>query len=240
MCGSGFMATFVEKTMGVMRNKLCVLVLALALFGWVVGWSAPKEASGNHTAVATVVGVSAVEWQPDSVAEVAKIQGLIRDLLNRVDTGRIISLLPMLSDSNGMVVGFDLERHEANLTTLRASGFFAEEFVEHYNQMILTLDRQVKNNEFGEFSIEDMPPFSFASGVNAWCNCQDIPYNEPNPWDYVEVEVLAWQANRVKLNWKWGNLPSVVGVGWREFRYGFVVVKEDGEWKIASLAGFSL
>ena len=109
-----------------------------------------------------------------------------------------------------------------------------------YGYSTKDFNRQVKNNEFGEFSIEDMPPFSFASGVNAWCNCQDIPYNEPNPWDYVEVEVLVWQANRVKLNWKWGNLPSVVGVGLREFRYGFVVVKEDGEWKIASLAGFSL
>ena len=43
-----------------------------------------------------------------------------------------------------------------------------------------------------------------AGDANPWCLCQDVPYDTPVPWEFVEVESFDSQTYR----WKWGRLKE--------------------------------
>lgn len=175
---------------------------------------------------------------PEVLSDKELIRNLIRQVLNWGESNTI-DLLPALTDSkNRYYVGFDLEKHKRNLDELRETKFFAEEFIENYNQIILTLDRKLKNKEIHEWQVGTLPTFIFANDVDPWCLCQDVPYDNPNPWDLVEVEIINLNSNMGVLDWKWGK-PELNGApGWKEFRYCFKVIKENGKWKIAYMQGF--
>jgi hypothetical protein len=125
-----------------------------------------------------------------------------------------------------------------NLEKLNETNLFAKEFIENYNQIIQTLDRKIKSNEFDKWNIYELPTFIFANDVNPWCLCQDVPYDNPNPWDLVEVEIINLNSEKGELNWKWGKTERIAAPGWKEFTYRFKVTKENGKWKIAYLQGF--
>lgn len=107
--------------------------------------------------------------------------------------------------------------------------------MENYNAIYHTLDEQLKNNEV-EWLVEEMPPFG--NGADPWCNCQDVPFDEPNPWSLIEIEIVNLDSNSGQLNWKWGGLEPNSGSGWNEFRYKFKVVKVNDSWKIDYMEGF--
>ena len=163
-----------------------------------------------------------------------QIQNLIRQVLNWADSKKSIDILVLETDSDDRIyTNFDLENHTQNLKTLRETDFFASEFIENYNQIILTLDKKLRENEFEEWLIRDLPPFTFSSDVNPWCLCQDNL-----DWNKVEVEVISLDNERGELEWHWGNLSADTHSSWKEFRYKFKVLKENGKWKIAYLSGF--
>lgn len=126
------------------------------------------------------------------------------------------------------------------LDKLRETNFFATEFIENYNQIILTLDRKLREDKFEKWLVGDLPTFKFANDINPWCLCQDIPYDKPNPWDLVEVKVINLNRGKGELVWKWGKTELNEAPGWKEFTYRFIVTKENGKWKIAYLQGFDL
>ena len=170
--------------------------------------------------------------QIDNSKDKEEIQNLIRQTLKWADSKNVISVLPMLTDSQGSVyIGFDLNKHESNLNKLRTTDFFANEFIENYNQIILTLDKKLRNHEFEEWLVGDLPTFRFANDIDPWCECQDTPYDNPNPWDSVEVEIIELNNDRALLSWKWGGIDSGKN-------YKFRTVKENGKWKIAYLQEF--
>jgi len=170
--------------------------------------------------------------QIDNSKDKEEIQNLIRQTLKWADSKNVISVLPMLTDSQGSVyIGFDLNKHESNLNKLRTTDFFANEFIENYNQIILTLDKKLRNHEFEEWLVGDLPTFRFANDIDPWCECQDTPYDNPNPWDSVEVEIIELNNDRALLIWKWGGIDSGKN-------YKFRTVKENGKWKIAYLQEF--
>jgi hypothetical protein len=68
--------------------------------------------------------------------------------------------------------------------------------------------------------------------------CQDVPYDNPNPWSLIDVEPISLDKDKGELNWKWGNLDKSADSGWREFRYDFRVINDNGHWKISYLRGF--
>ena len=82
-----------------------------------------------------------------------------------------------------------------------------------------------------------MPHFGFDSGADVWCDCQDIPFDYPNVWDYVEVEIIEIDDNSASLVWRWGPLDKV-HPAWNERPYRFRTVREDGNWRIAYLQEF--
>ena len=168
-----------------------------------------------------------------------EIQNLIRKLLNWKEAKNSFDLLPVLTDSNNKTyIGFDLEKLRANLKILKATNFFSDRFIDNYKQIILTLDKKMRNNEFEKWSVGELPTFSFANDVDPWCLCQDVPYDKPNPWDLVEVKVINLNGKKGELYWNWGKPELNGSPDWKDFAYKFNVEKENGTWKISYLQGF--
>lgn len=177
---------------------------------------------------------SKTDKQIDNSKDKEEIQKLIRQVLIWSDSKKSIDMLPVLKDSNDSVyIGFDMDKHKANLKKLKETNFFTTEFIENYNQIILTLDRKIRNKEFEEWLIGDLPTFIFANDFNPWCMCQDNL-----PWDSVEVKIINLNSNNGELDWNWGNLKSDYDSSWKDFSYRFRVVKEGNKWEISYMQGF--
>lgn len=168
-----------------------------------------------------------------------EIQSLIRQVLAWSNSKNSIDLFPNLSNNKDSIyVGFDVNKHKENLEKLRETNFFATEFIDNYNHIILTIDRKLKNKEYDEWHVGDLPTFIFASDVDPWCLCHDIPYDKPSPWDFLEIEIISLDNNKGELDWTWGKLELNTDLSWKEFKYRFRVSKENNKWKIAYLKGF--
>jgi hypothetical protein len=200
--------------------KLTTLIFGLLLFGC-------NQADNKRTSVTE-------EKATSSKDDKEQIQNLIRQVLNWSDSKNTIDLLPVLTDSKDSVyIGFDLDKHKQNLDKLQKTNFFATEFIDNYNQIILTLDKGIKNGNYDQWSVGDLPTFIFANDHSPWCNCQDN-----DDWNKVEVRVIKLTDNEGELEWTWGNLSADTHSSWKEFAYKFRVVKENDKWKIFYLTGF--
>ena len=147
----------------------------------------------------------------DKSKDKEEIQNLIRQVLNWADSKNRIDLLPVVTDSNDSIyIGFDLDKHKQNLDKLKSTHFFATEFIENYNQIILTLDKRLRNGEYEKWLVGDLPTFIFANDVNPWCMCQDNM-----DWNTVEVNIISLDNEKGELEWYWGNLSSDTDLGWK-------------------------
>ena len=91
-----------------------------------------------------------------------EIQNLIRHVLKWSNSKQSINLLPVLTDNKeSFYIGFDLDKHKANIEKLRETNFFTTEFIENYNQIILTLDRKLHIGEFERWMVGYLPTFIF-------------------------------------------------------------------------------
>lgn len=213
-----------------MRNiKLYISIVMLTFLT-----CSQNKASNNPTVqkigVAKTVAIS---------KDYEEIQTLIRQVLNWAESKESINLLPVLTDSNDSVyIRFDLKKHKENLDKLHQTGFFAKEFIDNYNQIILTLDQKIRNKEYDEWFVGDLPTFLFANDVDPWTSCQDVPYDEPSPWSYIEIKEIKLSDRSGEFEWKWGKLKPDTDPGWKNFSYRFNVVIEKNEWKISYLRGF--
>lgn len=66
--------------------------------------------------------------------------------------------------------------------------------------------------------------------------CHDIPYNKPNPIDFIEINIT--NLDKGEVDWIWGKLELNTDLGWKNFSYKFRVVKENDKWRISYLQGF--
>jgi hypothetical protein len=172
-----------------------------------------------------------------STDEKNQIQNLIRQALNWANSKNSIDLLPVISDSkDSLYIGFDLDKHKQNLDILQKTNFFATEFIENYNQIIMTLDKGLKNDNYDKWFVGDLPTFSFGSDANPWTLSQDVPYDSPNPFDFVEIKLV--NIDNGKVIWKWGKPELITEPSWKDFEYKFRVLKETNKWKISYLQGF--
>ncbi|TWI98759.1 hypothetical protein JN11_02947 [Mucilaginibacter frigoritolerans] len=176
--------------------------------------------------------VSAKDSSETITKDKEEIQTLIRNMLIWADSGKGIDLLPILS-KDSICTGFDFDKEKQTLEKLKETGFFAEEFINNYDQIIQTLDKKIKNKEFEPWNVYELPPFVFANDSSPWCSCQDN-----FPWGNVEVEVIKLSGDKGELKWNWGKLDPRTDPSWKDFGEPFKVVKEDGKWKISYLRGF--
>lgn len=165
------------------------------------------------------------------------IQELIRDVYHWNEQ-HLPSFIPAIEDDAGnKYVGFNLAQLEKKSSEMDKCGLFTKQFIENYQRIYRTLHTQLQNNEIEWFVGEQEP---FGNGADPWCNCQDVPFDEPNPWSLIEVEIVSLDSYAGELNWKWGGLEPNSDSGWNEFRYAFKVVKENDGWKIDYMEGFDL
>jgi len=177
--------------------------------------------------------------KPDSAHDKKEIQLLIRHVLNWGESKKSIDLTPVITDSkDSLCIGFDLEKVKANLDTLKSTGYFSAEFIDNYHQILLTLDKEMKNKQFPPWSTGELPPFNFANDVDPWSDCQDVPYDTPNAYSLVEVHVSHLNEKEGDLYWTWGKLSPEADSSWKKFTYKFKVKKEDNTWKISYMEGF--
>lgn len=204
------------------KTALLIIIFGLALTACKQSANAKSELVNQEDSVVVT----------DNAVEKSEAQKLIREVLKWVDSDESIELLPVTSAKNDSIyTGFDKNKLQQNVAKLTNSGLFSKEFVENYNQIILTLDKKLRNNDYGSWYIGDLPPFEFASGVNPWCLCQDNM-----DWNLVEVEQL--QEN--EFYWKWGGLKADTHPSWKDFKYKFKVTIEDSKYKISYLEGFDI
>ena len=208
-----------------------IFILALGLSYGSCNQSNP---STSHLPEKTSASATTAIQKSDDKTE---IQTLIRSVLTWADSEKAIDLLPVVTDENDSIyIGFDLEKHRENLDKLEETGMFSQEFIGNYNQIILMLDKKLRTNDFegGPWLVGYLPPFNFAGDVDPWCLCQDVPYDTPPPWEFVEVEPLNDQTYR----WKWGRLNEGTDPSWKQFSYKFKVTKEESKWRVSYLEGF--
>jgi hypothetical protein len=156
-----------------------------------------------------------------------EIQKLVRQVLNWSESKESIDLLPVLTNSQDSIyIGFDMDKLKENLNKLKGTGFFSSEFIENYKQVILTLDGKLRNKEYIEWLVGDLPPFKFANDINPWCLCQGF-----SPEQCDDVEIIKIDSKSGELIWNWKK-----GTDWMNFK--FKVVKEDNKWKISYMQGF--
>jgi hypothetical protein len=204
--------------------------IQIALF--IIAFSVMACSTGEQKDKATTESKSSVS--EDSKEQ---IQNLMRNALFWTDTNKTVDLLPTIADAkDSLYIGFDLKQHKQNMEKLKASHFFAKEFIDNFNQIIETLDQKLRNKEIEPWLVGDLPSFRFANDVNPWCECQDIPYDQPNPWNLIEIEMS--DIPKGEGIWKWGKLEGNTDTSWKNFAYKFRVVKEEEQWKIAYLQGF--
>jgi hypothetical protein len=161
------------------------------------------------------------------------IQKLIRDVLIWANSENSFDLLPAISDSTDSIyIGFDQNKLKSNLKKFAETDLFSKEFIENYNRIILTLDKNTKRKVYYDWLVGDLQPFGFANDVNPWCYCQEMPYEDPSPWGLVEVTIIKLEKTRGEMTWTWGKTD------WPDIKYNFSVVKENGKWKISYMEGF--
>lgn len=155
------------------------------------------------------------------------IKNLIRQVFAWADSKKSINLVPVLTDSkDSLYIGLDLDKHEQNLEKLRQTNLFATEFIENYNQIILTLDNGLRNENYEQWLVGDLPTFSFANGWNPWCCAQSDCLEES-----FQIEIIKIDNNVGELKYKREKDSS-----WIDFI--FRIKKENGTWKISYLQGF--
>jgi hypothetical protein len=168
-----------------------------------------------------------------SSGDVDEIRNLIRLALCWADSQKSMDLLPAVTDNNDSIyIGFDFNIHKLNLEKLKETDLFADEFIDNYNQVIITLDKKLKNKEYDDWLAGELQPFNFSNDINPWCYCQELPYDKPNPWSLVEISIINLDKFKGELTWTWGKTE------WRDIQYDFNVTKEDGKWKISYMKGF--
>lgn len=218
----------------------CGSVLILCLFGCnsTVKNNATKKQA--DTLEKTQVAQQSVNTDSSyNKEDLAEIQDLVRHVVNWGESKNSFDLVPVITDpADTVCIGFDLEKVKSNLAVLKATGYFSAEFIDNYNRILQTLDKEMKDNKFSKWSTGDLPPFNFANDVDVWTDCQDVPYDTPNAYNLVEVHVVSLNKQEGELYWKWGKLKADTDPSWDKFSYKFKVKKEDGKWKIAYLEGF--
>ena len=204
------------------RFKLTILIFGLLLFGC--------NQTDSKNSLATN------EKSANTADDKEEIKNLVRQVYKWHEAQKPSNNDMITDGKDSIYIAFNLDQLKLDISELKETNLFADEFVDNYNKIYLTLDKKLKSKEF-EWLVGDLPPFG--NDANPWCNCQDVPYDKPNPWDLIEVEIINLQSDKGELNWKWGKTELNEAPGWKEFTYRFGVVKENGKWKISYLEGFS-
>jgi len=166
--------------------------------------------------------------------DLAEIEQLIRDVTAWQDLGNPTHPELILDSANSRYTGLNLFELDLAAEELVSVDYFTEKFTENNSDIHRTIDEKLRSSEL-IYEVGTYPPYG--SGASPWCNCQDVPYDEPNPWEGIEIETIELAENSGQFYWKWSNVDP--NSDWGKHRYYFEVKKVDGKWKISHLEGFT-
>lgn len=171
--------------------------------------------------------------QNPSAKDEAQIKNLIMRVLEWSDSKNSIDLLPVVTDSKDSIyVGFDMAAHRKNLEILKKTDLFTDGFIENYNQIILTLDKGLRDGKYETWLVGDLPTFIFANDYSPWWNGQ-----ESFPLAQGTIELISSDKNNGEYYIKYGNKQQGCE-GFENYKMRFKVSKEANKWKISYLEGF--
>jgi|LSQX01.1.fsa_nt_gb hypothetical protein len=201
-----------------MKHSTFLITLLLGLFLFGCGQAGSKNSSSQSD---TIV---------DSNGDKEQIGNLVKQVLKwHEKNGVLAGFEPIFIPNDSLVQGMDLTILKPELKKLTESKLFDKEFVDNYESIVLKIDKKIKSKEI-QWLEGDMPPYA---GADPWCNCQDIPYDDP--WDKIEIKFQSIDKENATLTWTWGNSD------WsKDFNYKVKAKKTDGVWKISYLQGFDI
>ncbi len=159
--------------------------------------------------------------------DTTEIERLIRNVFIWSDTSTI-GLVPLIGDSSNRPIGFDFNEVNIIKDAFKRSSLFSKGFTNNYERIITTLDKKIRNKEYGdiEWYVNELPIFGFANGWNPWCCCQCICSED----DYT-IEIIKINKDFCELKIKRGQ-----GSSWIYFKAE--TKKENDIWRISYLEGF--
>jgi hypothetical protein len=158
-----------------------------------------------------------------------EIAQLIIKAMHWAESEQSINLLP-IKVKDSICTGFDYDKHNQNVSKLKATGFFAQEFISNYDAIIKTLDSKIISGEFDVWNVYELPIFIFANDVDPWCMCQDVP----GDWNNLKIGIKKLNDTSGKFFYYFGE--ELPGDG--DYRYDFNAINESGIWKISYMYGF--
>lgn len=201
-----------------MKNFILVIII--------IGLSLASCTNSNQTSKLTETNVEnlTTDFKRN---DTLKIEGLIRKVFAWSDTS-IIGLVPLIGDSSNRPIGFDFNEVNKIKGTFKRSSLFSKGFTDNYERIISTLDKKIRNKEYGdiEWYVNELPIFAFANGWNPWCCCQCICSED----DY-KIEIIKFNEDFCELKIKRGQ-----GSSWIDFKAE--ATKENDIWRISYLEGF--
>ena len=153
-----------------------------------------------------------------------ELQKLVRNLYKWNETKNTEPDFDVLQieKTDTVYANLDLKRHKERLKELKKTSFFANEFIENYNKIAVTIDEKMRSKSL-VYYIGELPPVG--NDANPWCNCQDNP---DNYWETLTIKKLNIKGNQADFVWTWGD----------NFEYKTKAIKENNIWKISYLEGF--
>lgn len=174
----------------------------------------------------------------DQQNDIMEIKKLIRDVYvwkNNGDRDPVgIGMVTDISDTK--YTAYRGNEFDKAVKNIKKSNFFTEKFLENFVEIHRLIEQKMGNGEL-EWLVGEMP--DFGTGADPWCNCQDVPFDKPNPWSVIDIEMINLSSNKGEFYWKWGNMEVDSGSGWNNFKYHFTVEKVGDQWKIDSLEGIN-
>ncbi len=155
----------------------------------------------------------------------SQIHDLVRGVYEWIENQSVGFDFSPVTDSDSLhYIGMDQERLDKRLEEFRLSGFFAEEFLDNYRQITLTIDERLKSKDM-EWLVGDLPPYG--NDTSPWCNCQDSP---DDYWQILSIQDLHIEDDLATFSWTWGD----------GFDYKMRAIRENNGWKICYMEGFDV
>lgn len=186
--------------------NLTIMLIGLICFTYGQTWTKTDSAIDDKTQIKNLV-IQVLKW--------------------RDKNGTFNGFEPIFNPNDSLAIGMDLNVLQKELDKFANTNLFDKEFIENYDKIVKTIDKKIINKKI-ELWDGDMPPYA---GADPWCNCQDIPYD--NPWDKIDVKFISIDKDNAVLTWTWGDSD------WsKDFEYKVKAKKTEGTWKISYLQGF--
>jgi hypothetical protein len=160
--------------------------------------------------------------------DTVELTGLVRKLYKWHETAKLkhngFKALKN-NPADTLYTSIDLVETEKAIEELKATGLFADSFLNDYRQIAARMDKELRN---GSSLWPDGELSTFGDDSDAWCNCQDFPVD--NYWNIIKLTNIVISNNEATFKWTWGG----------DFFYNMKAVKTNGTWKISYMQGFDM